>query len=40
MPSVRWVAEHMQEHDPGITVVEVYDPATDAWARKADMPRS
>jgi N-acetylneuraminic acid mutarotase len=29
---------NMNEHDPGIAVVEVYDPATDTWTRKADMP--
>ena len=29
---------NMVEHDPEIAVVEVYDPATDTWTRKADMP--
>ena len=28
----------MQEHDPGIATVEIYDPATDSWSRGADMP--
>lgn len=29
---------NMHYNDPAISVVEVYDPATDRWARVADMP--
>ena len=29
---------NMIEHDRGIAVVEAYDPTTDTWTRKADMP--
>ena len=28
----------MQEYDPAIAVVEIYDPATDRWSRGTDMP--
>lgn len=29
---------NMQEHDPGIAAVEIYDLATDRWSRGRDMP--
>jgi N-acetylneuraminic acid mutarotase len=29
---------NMQEQDPGIGIVEIYDPETDGWHRGADLP--
>ena len=29
---------NMQEHDPGIATLEIYDSATDRWSRGTDMP--